>query len=121
MHGTGFISAKPSCIYLTGCSEDLCVNIWKALVLSESSIEQELFLLPIGKKCNIDKLCTGVHFCPKLFPEHFCLPVLLPSVTRNPLVGLNLDWRNGDFMLLGTATYSLSPKCRTRYSQTNLL
>lgn len=111
MHGTAFTSAKPSCIYLTGCREDLCVNIWKALVLSEASIEQELFLLSIGKKCNIDKLCIGIDLRPKLFPDRSYLPVLLPpSVTRGSLVGSNLDWRNWDFY--GPGYSDLLPQLR---------
>lgn len=49
------------------------------------------------KKCTIDKLCIGIHFHLKPFPEHSFLPALLHSGTRNSLVGFNLDWRNGDF------------------------
>lgn len=94
MHGAAFAPAKPSRIYLTGHTEDLCVNIWKALVPSESSTEQELLLLPIGKTCNVDKLYVGIHFRPKLFPDRSYVPELPPNVTRNPLVGSDLDWRN---------------------------
>lgn len=106
MHGTAFPSAKPSCIYHTRCHEDLCVNTWRALVLSEQQ-RTRMALTARRKKCTIDKLCIGIHFHPKLFPEHSCLPALLLSGTRNSLVVFNLDWRNWDFFFYGPGSRDL--------------